>query len=305
MRHPASFGIFSALFFLIAVPVPAAPGSFDVVERMGAASINWSEGYIDAEGVGQVPETVLDTPKAYVLALETAKANAFRHLFEAAKSVRVDSLTDLRDMIIQDEGFKSRIDALVSKSHVEDRVFSYSQRQVKVVLRMPLRGDLIRAVLSHFKRKVQTFEEGPVSLTTEEQAPAPVQLNGSPPSLPEKAAVSNPNPFTGLIIDARGIHPWPALLPRIIDESGREVYGPEQVENETAARLGLAGYCRGVSCQRAGNRAESRPLVVKALRTEGPGRSNILISNLDAEKLRAADFMSPFLSKAKVIISTD
>lgn len=288
---------------LAALTVHADSSSIEVIQKMGTTSINWSEGYIEAEGVGKVPETVLDKPKAYVLALETAKANAFRNLFEIVKSVRVDSLTELRDLIRQDEALRAKVDVIVARSHIEERVFSYSQKRVKVVLRTPLRGDLIRAVLPMYKG-ARTEPEIPAPPAAVNGQPAP-QFPGSPLSPPEKAPASQPVIATGLLIDAKGVQPGPALIPRILDESGREVYGPLQVDAETAAQQGLAVYYRCISCPQAERRLDNKPLVLKAIRTEGPGRSNILISNADAEKIRAANSVSPFLSKAKVIISTD
>lgn len=274
-----------------------------VIESTGVTSINWSESYIEAEGMGKVPESVQEKPKAYVLALETAKANAFRNLLEAAKSVRVDSLTELRDLMRQDEAFKAKVDALIYKSRIEEREFSYSQKTVRVVIRMPLRGDLIRAILPYYKvRKIETVGSIPsAQAATNGQAALPAPADSNPVSPEQKSAAVQ----SGVIIDAKGIQPGPALLPRILDETGREIYGPLQVDLETAARVGFAGYFRCTGCPQAENRVESKPIIVKAIRTEGPGRSNILISNMDAERLRAANSVSHFLDKAKVVISID
>lgn len=294
--------LFALNIFFTASPVCAEPGSF-VIERTGTTSVNWSESYIEAEGTGKVPESVQDQPKAYVLALETAKANAFRNMLEAAKSVRVDSLTELRDLMRQDEAFKTKIDALIYKSRIEEREFSYSQRTVRVVIRMPLRGDLIRAIIPYYKeRKFETAGAMPIAHAATDGRAAASAPSDSNPASPERKSVPLQS---GVIINAKDIQPGPALLPRILDETGREVYGPHQVDVETAARMGLAGYFRSATCPQAEDRVESRPIIIKAIRTEGPGRSNILISNMDAERLRAANSASHFLNKAKVVISID
>lgn len=299
LQH-AAFLAFSIIF---AASTVYAESDSLVIESTGVTSINWSESYIEAEGMGKVPESVQEKPKAYVLALETAKANAFRNLLEAAKSVRVDSLTELRDLMRQDEAFKAKVDALIYKSRIEEREFSYSQKTVRVVIRMPLRGDLIRAILPYYKvRKIETVGSIPsVQAATNGQAAMPAPADSNPVSPEQKSAAVQ----SGVIIDAKGIQPGPALLPRILDETGREIYGPLQVDLETAARVGFAGYFRCTGCPRAENRVESKPIIVKAIRTEGPGRSNILISNMDAERLRAANSVSHFLDKAKVVISID
>lgn len=295
----AAFCAFS--IFFAAFTVNAESDSL-VVESMGVTSINWSESYIEAEGTGKVPESVQEKPKAYVLALETAKANAFRNLLEAAKSVRVDSLTELRDLMRQDDAFKAKVDALIYKSRIEEREFSYSQKTVRVVIRMQLRGELIKAILPYYKgRKIEAAGSMPsaqAAVNGQAAAPAPADAAVGPPE--QKGAAQS-----GVIINAKGIQPGPALLPRILDEAGREVYGPLQVDVETAAKVGFAGYFRNAACPQAESRVENRPIVIRAIRTEGPGRSNILISNMDAERLRAANSVSHFLDKAKVVISID
>lgn len=300
-------GLQLAAFFSISIVFAAftvcAESDSLVIERTGVTSINWSDSYIEAEGTGKVPESVQEKPKAYVLALETAKANAFRNLLEAAKSVRVDSLTELRDLMRQDDAFKTKVDALIYKARIEEREFSYSQKTVRVVIRMPLRGDLIRAILPYYKgRKIETVDSMPSAHAATNGQAASSAPAGPNPASPEQqsAAVQS-----GVIIDARGIQPGPALLPRILDETGREIYGPLQVDTETAARAGFAGYYRSASCREAENRVENKPIVIRAIRTEGPGRSNILISNIDAERLKAANSASHFLNKAKVVISID
>ncbi len=166
---------------------------------------------------------------------------------------------------------------------------------------MPLRGDLIRAILPYYKgNKIETAGTLPAAQAAV-NGPTAAQGDARPVSPEEKPAAVQ----TGVIINAKGIQPRPALLPRILDETGREIYGPLQVDVETAARTGLAGYFRNTASPQAESRVEKNPIIVKAIRTEGPGRSNILISNIDAERLRAADSVSHFLSKAKVIISID
>ncbi len=299
LQLAALFG-FSILF--AAFTVYAGSDSL-VIESTGVTSINWSESYIEAEGTGKVPESVQEKPKAYVLALETAKANAFRNLLEAAKSVRVDSLTELRDLMRQDEAFKAKVDALIYKSRIEEREFSYSQKTVRVIIRMPLRGDLIRAILPYYKGyKIETASSMPsAQAATNGQAALSAPVDSNPVSPEQKSAALQ----SGVIINAKGIQPGPALLPRILDETGREIYGPLQVDVETAARTGFAGYFRNTACPQAESRVESKPIIIKAIRTEGPGRSNILISNVDAERLRAANSVSHFLDKAKVVISID
>jgi len=47
------------------------------------------------------------------------------------------------------------------------------------------------------------------------------------------------------------------------------------------------------------------PVSVKGLKTEGAGRSDIVIANADAEKIRASGDNQSFLKKCRVMIVLD
>ncbi len=92
------------------------------------------------------------------------------------------------------------------------------------------------------------------------------------------------------------------MSPRIVDESGKEIYGSMQVDREYAVQQGMSGYARDISSAQANPRVTNNPLTVKGIKTEGPGRANIIISNDDAGKLRNAAENMSFLKKARVMI---
>ncbi|NQU03020.1 MAG: hypothetical protein HQ589_02595 [Syntrophaceae bacterium] len=52
-------------------------------------------------------------------------------------------------------------------------------------------------------------------------------------------------------------------------------------------------------------RVTDNPLTVKGLRTDGPGKSNIVVSNADAEQIRASHGSGEFLKKCRVMIVLD
>src|SRR3970282_1070986 len=51
---------------------------------------------------------------------------------------------------------------------------------------------------------------------------------------------------TGLVIDGRGLGLRPALLPKIVDPQGREVYVGQVVTRTNAVEQGVAGYAKDV-----------------------------------------------------------
>ena len=109
-----------------------------------------------------------------------------------------------------------------------------------------------------------------------------------------------------MIVDAKGISEVrPALVPKIIDETGKEIYGPAFVSREFVIRSGMSSYMKNLSSAREDPRVKPNPLVVKGLKTKSLGRSIIVVSNADALKLRRVSEHLSFLKKCRVIIVLD
>jgi len=67
----------------------------------------------------------------------------------------------------------------------------------------------------------------------------------------------------------------------------------------------MCGYANDLTAAQGNPRVTSNPLTVKGIKTEGAGRSNIIISNADASRLRAASENLSFLKKCRVMIVVD
>jgi hypothetical protein len=126
--------------------------------------------------------------------------------------------------------------------------------------------------------------------------------------LPRGAAPPPPDPPptvggpTSLVVDARGLELVPALAPKVKDESGKEIYGPEKLAESGRRAGGAAAYAPDLDSARRtlGDRLGKRPLVFKAVRVDG---SDVVISAADAALL--PDPTPPFLTQGKVVILAD
>ena len=90
-----------------------------------------------------------------------------------------------------------------------------------------------------------------------------------------------------------------------LDENGKEVYGSMNVDKEYAVQQGMSGYARDLTAAQSNARVTNSPVSVKGLKTEGAGRSDIVIANADAEKIRASGDNQSFLKKCRVMIVLD
>ncbi|MBU1184081.1 MAG: LPP20 family lipoprotein [Proteobacteria bacterium] len=263
------------------------PEGTQIVEQVGnKGMVNWTEGTMEAIGIGAPPERYIGKPQARPNALRAAQVDAYRNLLEVINGVRVDSTTVIRDFMTESDVINTQVQGMVKGAKVIKQEYM-SDGTVEVTVRMPIAGNFAAVIIPRImeKKQVQPPPAGPA-------APAPAPAPGG-------------EVFTGLVVDARGIQARPAMSPRIIDENGREIYGSMNVEREYAVQQGMSGYARDLTAAQSNTRVTNNPLSVKGLKTEGAGRSDIVIAKADAEKILAAGDNLSFLKKCRVMIVLD
>jgi hypothetical protein len=107
---------------------------------------------------------------------------------------------------------------------------------------------------------------------------------------------------TGLIIDGRGLGLKPALLPKIVDSQGQEIYVGQVVPRTNAVEQGVAGYAKDVNAAANNFRVTDNPAVIRGLRASGAARTDIVLSQTDAQMLRDLGKKGDFLQFCRVII---
>ena len=255
-----------------------------IIEQMGdKGKVNWTEGYIEAVGIGAPPERYIGKPQARPMALRAGRVDAYRNLLEVTKGVRVDSTTVVKDFTVESDVIKAQVEGLVKGAKVVNQEYM-SDGTVEVTVRMPIAGGFSQIII-------------PKALEKKAEVAPPA----APPAVPAPAGVI----FTGMVIDARGIQARPAMSPRILDENGKEVYGSMNVDREYAVQQGMSGYARDLTAAQSNPRVTNNPVSLKGIKTEGPGRSDIIISTADAEKIRSASDNLSFLKKCRVMIVLD
>jgi len=264
----------------------SAPEWNQIIEQMGNRGVvNWTDGYVEAVGIGAPPQRNIGTPQARPMALRAAQADAYRNLLEVINGVRVDSTTTIRDFTVESDVINTQVQGIVKGAKTMKQEY-LSDGTVEVTVRMPMAGNFASVIVPRILEKRQAPPTPPPA----PKAPAPAQAS---------------EVFTGLVVDARGIQARPAMSPRIIDEKGQEVYGSMNVEREYAVQQGMSGYARDLTAAQSNPRVTNNPVSVKGLRTEGAGRSDIVIADAEAERIRAGADNQGFLKKCRVMIVLD
>ncbi len=133
--------------------------------------------------------------------------------------------------------------------------------------------------------------------STQTPAPAPPTPQGGQPTVVFKGGKA-----TGLVIDGRGLGLRPALLPRIIDSQGQEVYVGKVVSRTNSVEQGVAGYARDVNAATNNFRVTDNPAVIRGIRASSAARTDIIIGQSDALMLRQLGNTGDFLQYCRVII---
>ena len=109
----------------------------------------------------------------------------------------------------------------------------------------------------------------------------------------------------GDVIDARGLKLVPALSPKVLDESGNVIYNSEYLEKASLEEHGVVSYFRDFENAKKNKRVSGNPLVLKALKLAEGSKTDIVLSNADAEQLRDPGSNLKYLAAGKVVVVTD
>ena len=273
------FFVLTLVFLLTFSVFGYTDNSKEVIELKENGSINWSRGFVQAKGIGIPPTKLSGDSNARTEALTDAKLNAFHVILKIIKELRINGTTVVGDYAIQEPAIMSKIENMVNNAKVVKKEY-LTDGTVKIEMEVNLRGGFAQLILP---KEIKPLDS--IKLVTMNKSSTPV--------------------FTGLVVDAKGLGVKPVMVPKIIDENNQEVYGSAFVSREYAVQQGMSGYSRDLKESLKDKRVSDYPLVVKGLKTSGPGHSEIVISNADASKLRGISESHYFMKKCRVIIVVD
>ena len=276
MRRTTAFAIIALVSAILMMPAMIWAQS-EVVQQFDNGSINWSTGRVVAVGIGAPPSQPANMAQARAMARRAAITVARRNLLEITQGVQVDSITLVKDFIVKSDIVRTSVQGVVRNAQVIDTAYM-SDGSVEVTMVMSMTGEFASVVLP----------------------PA-----GPQPPLPLRPETPTSEVYTGLVLDVRGLGARPAMSPKIITESGKEIYGSAKVNREYAVQQGMVGYAKNVATAQTNNRVTNNPVTIKAMRVSGPAKCDIIISDSDANKLMSAAENLSFLQKCRVMVVLD
>lgn len=240
--------------------------------RGDAGSVDWQAKVVKCTGSGaaNLRDAGGNPAVARIGAEKAAKLDALRNCLETLRGVQLQGGQTVGAALGSDSALAGRVEGLVRGFRVVGKPRYFSDGGVEMDVEVPLEGALSDALLP------------------------------KPEARPPKA--EGPAAGTSLVVDARGQKVVPALAPRVLDEGGREIYGPASLAESGRKAGGAAAYARDLAAAKAGmkDRVGESPVVVKAIRAEGP---DVVISAADAASLSGKNLA--FLAEGKVVILAD
>ena len=213
-------------------------------------SVDWPAGMIRATGSGAPDLKAANPAQARLAAEKAAQLDAFRNLLSQVKGVQISSGQTVSDLMGESDEVRARVEGTLRGFRVvKKRYFSDSGVELDV--------------------------EVPLAQLTE-------LLPAAPSVTPEKPGSGK---YSAVIVDAAALKPSPALSPRLLDVKGASVFTADLVSPRSRAD-GVAHYARTLEDARKSPWAGEHPLIVKALKADGP---DLTLSDTEAHAVLTAN----------------
>lgn len=276
MQIAPTKALVAALVLGLGTTAPAsAEEAASVVEKIGHGEVNWSAKTVTATGSGAANLKDGSVAVARLNAERAAKLDAYRNIVETIQGIQVTGKRSAGDLMSNGE-IKSRVQGFVQSCKTVDTRY-YSDGSVDIVMQCPMDARVTSALFSGLEKDMK----------------------------PRKLPATGSSTYSGLVINAKALGVSPSMAPSIVDENGKEVYGAAVVSSDGLAQGGIAGYAKDLDGAKADARVGAAPLVVKALRVAEKSKTDLVVSNADADKLRDPNSNLSFLSEGRVIIVVD
>lgn len=288
-----------AVLVLIAARLPAQQPDRYAIEPLGSPRaegyIDWTQHALFAYGAGVAPAAVTNPVQQRLHGLRQARDDAFRTLRELIGQVRLST-----DTLLQDAGLERDFQEF---ARVAIGSQSEDQGRYRIAVRLLLLGDFAAAVLPQVEPidpRSHPFPAAPAAddSLTADPAPAADSLAAD-----ELVFFVPDAPYTGLLIDVRGLGLQPSIAPQVFSAAGHLIHGVATVDRGLATDYGVAGYDddlnRAYTSERLGGEA-AKPFIVKATGTAGRYSGDAILDDFDAAQVLQADEAGDFLRQGRV-----
>jgi len=255
-------------------------GTAELTIELSLSDMEWRNKLVQATGIG--------AGKSRPMALRAAELDAKRKILERTKGLYLASSTVMVDGAIANDKINTLAEGIVKNAHIVKGSEKYlDDGSVEIICEVKLDDNFqtVPGFSSVLMKDIDFDEEYPIV----------------PEATYKLSDIVKDEVYTGLIIDCKGVDLRPALAPKIFSASGKEVYGSSMVSQSYATQQGMIGYEKNIEKVKSNPRVAKNPLIVKATGVKGQNKTDIVISDADAEKIENAAKQLKFLGECKVM----
>ena len=328
-----------AVLVLTAARLPAQqPERYAIeplISQLAEGHIDWTQHALFAYGKGTAPTEITDPVQQRLHGLRNARDAAFSNMRELIGQVRLNAETQLQDAGLERD-FQELVRVAIGSQ-------SENQGRYRIAVRLLLLGDFAAAALPQVEPidprlyDLSHFDDSAAAPTPTDSLEMPIAIDSLTvpvatdslgmtavaDSLAESATTDSLTtpatddsfaadelvffvpeaPYTGLLIDVRGLGLQPSIAPRVLTEDGYVIHGEATVDRSLATDYGVADYDddidRAYKSERLGGE-EANPFIVRATGTAGRYAGDAIIDNFDAAQVLQADEAGDFLRQGRV-----
>ena len=262
----------------------AADSPRSSVLRTEYGFIDYANRVIVSRGMANISQKNTSTDKLMVIEKNIkfskgeARSRARENLLDLIKLVHFDSRT-VGEIMVGDKLIGSRIETLVGSAYQQGEIEYLERNEVAIAL----------AINMSSLAEILIDASGYMSERVAQSA-----------YLMTRAATPKSERTSGIVIDARNIYHIPAMVPKVFNEDEKLVYGPRYYTRSRSVNRGPMGYAHSMEDGNVRRRVGNNPLLVEAVASNDD--INLTISNLDAERIRAAEKKFGLLTNCKVLV---
>lgn len=250
----------------------AAAEDAEVTQTTPHGRINWTTKVITVTGTGAPSLKAPNIAVARLGAERSAKLDALHNIVEAVRVLQLTGTQTVGALLDAQVPVKDAVDTLCKGFRTSDTRY-FADGGVDITAQLPLDGPLTEALVP-----------------------------GGGKAAPAGAANDTTLDSTGIIINAKGLGANAALAPRIVDDTGHEVYSVVSVSKDALRQHGPTSYTKSLELASKDSRVADKPLIIRAQKLVTAGGADLVIAAADAAKMAT---LKSVLTQGRVIIVVD
>jgi len=327
--------MFMACFMIFYQISPVLSG--DIIEPGANGQINWTDGIVYAEGMGPVEEALLNNPRGKLIARRIAIVDCQRNLLEMVKGVRVTSVTMVRDLMVEKDIVMTSISGIIKNAEIVKERFDETDKIFYITMKMPFSGKFMDTVVDDkmlstqrsdlfkpfqlsalwggfFMSNAWAADTASIDFDSSEKETLDkvlrlFQQSGSEVGINRLKQViadfEKFDLFSGVVINALNATGFrPAICARLRKTDGKVVYPGDFLDLKKVNSSLLYSWNDNLEEAKTTKRVTDRPLIIHAQSIYKQQRSDLIVSDKDAESIILMAQGGEVLKRCRVVIVT-